>query len=255
MSAALLIVSELSKRFGGLLAVNDVSFHVDSGEIMGLIGPNGAGKTTAVNVICGELAASEGCVIFDGIDMTDWPAHLRAQRGLVRTFQQVRLFARQTVRSNVEIGAYQQGRSGLVGAVVRSSQMRRDEITMRDAATDALELLGLADRAEVLAGELSTGEQRLVGVARALAARPKLLVLDEPAAGLNESETIQLQRSIKALRDSGITIIVVEHHMRFIMAVCDRICVLADGAVIAVNTPALVREDPNVLAAYLGGSL
>lgn len=255
MSDTLLQVESLSKRFGGLLAVNDVSFHVNAGEIMGLIGPNGAGKTTAVNVICGELAASAGSVQFDGLDVTDWPAHQRAQLGLVRTFQQVRLFPRQTVRSNVEIGAFQRGRSGLVGAVIRSAQMRRDEGTMRDAATEALTTLGLADRAEVLAGELSTGEQRLVGVARALAARPRLLVLDEPAAGLNESETIQLQHSIKTLRDSGITIIVVEHHMRLIMAVCDRICVLAEGAVITVDTPARVREDRRVLAAYLGGAL
>jgi branched-chain amino acid transport system ATP-binding protein len=244
----------VSRRFGGLQAVDDVDLEVLEGEVLGLIGPNGAGKTTFVNLLSGHLACSSGRVEFAGAEITHWPPHRRARAGLVRTFQQVRLFPQLSVRTNVEIGAFQRGVSGLLQAAVASRRARQDEHTLHDAATAALESLGLSGRAETPAGELSTGEQRLVGMARALAARPRLLVLDEPAAGLNESETVVLQAAIRSLPAQGITTVVVEHHMKLIMAVCDRIAVLTEGRLLAVGSPAEVRSDSRVIEAYLGRS-
>lgn len=255
MTSVLLRANKMTKRFGGLTAVDAADLECYEGEVTGLIGPNGAGKTTLVNLICGELVASSGRVEFLGVDITDLPPHWRARLGMVRTFQQVRLFPQQTVRMNVEVGAYQRCASGIIGAMVRTRRVVADLEVMREAADRALAITGLSHRAEAFAGELSTGEQRLVGVARALAAGPQMLILDEPAAGLNESETAQLQRTIATLRDQSISLLVVEHNMRLIMSTCDRITVLAEGALLATGSPTEIRNNDSVIAAYLGASI
>jgi branched-chain amino acid transport system ATP-binding protein len=254
MTDALLRTAGVAKTFGGLRAVDDVNLEVYRGEITGLIGPNGAGKTTLVNLICGELQPSSGKVYLSGVDITGLPPHHRARLGMVRTFQQVRLFPTQTVRMNVEVGAYQLCVSGMLQAARRARKVRQDEERMRAAADEALRITGLLHRGETLAQELSTGEQRLVGVARALAADPRVLILDEPAAGLNESETAQLQAVLEALRELSITVLVVEHNMRLIMSTCDRVNVVVDGALVASGHPDTVRRDERVIAAYLGGT-
>ena len=248
---ALLELSGLGRRFGGLRALDDVSLAVEEGEIMGLIGPNGAGKTTLVNVVSGQLPASAGTIAFGGGDVTRAPAHRRARAGIGRTFQNVRLFGEETVLDNVKIGAFLRGRSGLTDALLRLPRMWRDEREIRALALEALELAGLADRAFVPARELSTGEQRLAELAKAAAMRPRLLFLDEPAAGLNPTEEGRLAESIKTLAEQ-MTLVVIEHHLDLIMSLCDRIAVLDFGSLIALGTPAEVRDDRAVIDAYLG---
>jgi branched-chain amino acid transport system ATP-binding protein len=247
----LLRLDGLGRRFGGLRALRDVDLEVRDGEIMGLIGPNGAGKTTLVSVVSGQIAASEGTVRFGGEDVTGLSAHRRARAGIGRTFQNVRLFAEESVLDNVKTGAYLLGHSGVADAILRLPRQRRDEREIGEAALDALELVGLAHRALAPAAELSTGEQRLAELAKAAAMRPRLLFLDEPAAGLNPTEEARLSETITTLA-TRMTLVVIEHHLDLVMSLCDRVAVLDFGRLICVGTPDEVRADPNVIAAYLG---
>jgi len=253
VSAAVLELAGVSKQYGGVAALSDVDLAVNDGEIFGLIGPNGAGKTTLVNVSAGQTAATKGRITFDGRDVSKAPAHRRARLGLSRTFQNVRLFPDQTVHENVQIGAYLRGGSGATEAILRLPRVYRDERAIRAEADAALELVGLGARAHVPASRLSTGEQRLAELAKAAAMRPRLLFLDEPAAGLNPTEEAKLAESIRTLAGRA-TLVLIEHHLDLIMGLCDRIAVLHYGRLIAVGTPAEVRADDAVVEAYLGGS-
>lgn len=248
----LLETDKVSRRFGGIQAVDRVSLSVKDGEIFGLIGPNGAGKTTFVNLVTGFLAPTGGEVRYAGDDVTGMRADRLCRRGLGRTFQNLRLFPHRTLLENVIIGGYLSGTSGMLGGLFRLRSSRRDEIRLADAAWKALDVVGLAHRAEEEAAFLSTGEQRLAEVARALAAGPRLLFLDEPAAGLNETETAALSAALRTFPDKGITLLVIEHHLGLIMSVCDSVAVLSDGRLLASGRPTEVRSNPEVITAYVG---
>jgi branched-chain amino acid transport system ATP-binding protein len=249
--AAQLTLTDVSKRFGGVVAVSGVTLTVERGEIFGLIGPNGAGKTTLVNVASGQYQPETGSVELDGREISRLAPHRRAELGLSRTFQNVRLVPDPTVFENVAIGAYLTGRSGLVDALLRLPRLARDEAETRAAAEQAIELAGLAGRGDVLAASLTTGEQRLAELAKSCAMHPRLLFLDEPAAGLNPSEERRLADSIRELA-RHMTIVVIEHHIDLIMRLCDRVAVLNFGELIALGSPAEIRSDERVIAAYLG---
>ncbi|WP_375456849.1 ABC transporter ATP-binding protein [uncultured Methylobacterium sp.] len=254
MSAPILSVDHVGVRFGGLVAVADLHFDVAEGEIVSLIGPNGAGKTTAFNVMTGFLKPSRGQVRFRGTALGGLQPHAIARLGLARTFQRTSVFPDDTVFDNVMIGLHRRGssepRPGLLDAVLgRDAAAER---RLRARALDLLDRVGLAARAGEKAGALSYGEQRLVGVALALAGEPAMLLLDEPVSGMNASETQVFVRLIRAIRDRGVTILLVEHDMPMVMAVSDRIAVLNHGRLIAQGPPAAIRSDPAVIEAYLG---
>jgi len=237
---SVLDIQHLAKSFAGLKAVNDVSFTLSTGEILGLIGPNGSGKTTLINVVTGLLRADEGSVVVDGVETARMPPHHVARTGLARTFQTIRLFNELTVLENVEVGAVSQGMS------------RSRAVTI---AQDLLEEMGIAEWGSQLASKVPFGHQRKLEIARALAMRPKFLLLDEPAAGLNEDESdllLELLRDIPARKHVGL--LVVEHDMRLMMNLCARLHVLNYGKTIAEGTPAEVRANPDVVTAYLGST-
>ena len=245
--SALLDVDELSVAFGGLRAVDDVSLSVRSDRIMGLIGPNGAGKTTTIDALCG-FVPSHGRVDLGGNRIDALPPHQRARNGLVRTFQSVELFNDLSVRENLLVAATT---SRWWSPVVDAIAPRR---SARGANIDfALDVVGLRELAEVRPGALSHGQRRLAGVARALARTPKLVLLDEPAAGLDPSETADLGRVLRSLPEAGIGVLLVDHDMNLVLDICDELTVLNFGRVIAAGSPTAVREDPAVIAAYLGG--
>lgn len=249
---ALLQTQQLSRRFGGIHAVAEVTLSIRDGEIFGLIGPNGAGKTTFVNLVTGFLPPTEGLVRYENKDVTGMRTDRLCGRGVGRTFQNLRLFPNRTLLENVQVGGYLAGTSGMLSGLLRLRAARRDEARLRAAAWDALEIVGLGNRAEDRAALLSTGEQRLAEVARALAAGPRLLFLDEPAAGLNDTETARLSTALKSLPSKGITLVVIEHHLGLIMSVCDTVAVLCEGRLLASGAPTDVRRDPQVIAAYVG---
>jgi branched-chain amino acid transport system ATP-binding protein len=229
---------DVSVHFEGVRAVDGVDLELTRGEILGVIGPNGAGKTTLVNALSGFASCTTGSVWFDRVEITKWPPRRRARLGLTRTFQSVRLFRDLTVLENVQVGALATG--------IRGKQARA-------LAWSLLDRFGLDDRANLMAGSLPHGEERRVGIIRALSSRPDFLLLDEPAAGLNEHESDELTKSLAGIRtDFECGLLVIEHDMRVVMQLCDRIQVLDEGRTICVGTPASVREDPAVLAAYLG---
>jgi branched-chain amino acid transport system permease protein len=247
----LMQIEAVQRRFGGLVAVDNVSFDVRAGEILGLIGPNGAGKTTMFNLITGALPVSAGRIVFAGKDVTNAAQRRIARAGIARTFQHVKLRPRMTVLDNVLLGAYVRTRSGFLSAALRLD--RGEERRAQHEAMRQLDRVGLSDRCFDLAGNLPLGNQRLLEIARALAADPVLLVLDEPAAGLRRQEKLALAGLLRALRSEGLTILLVEHDMDFVMRLVDRIVVMEFGCKLCEGDPRTVRNDPRVQEAYLGG--
>jgi branched-chain amino acid transport system ATP-binding protein len=255
MVGALLEVSGLSRRFGGLVAVSDVAMEVAPGSVHGLIGPNGAGKTTLLNLISGHLAASAGQIRFEGNAITRASVDRRARLGIRRTFQNLKLFREMTVLENVMVGMHGETNCEIWHALLHTPKQKAEERTIAERARQALEFVGLQHLADIQAGDLPYGSQRLVEIARAVVARPKLLLLDEPAAGLNGAESKRLVGLIRTIRESGATILLVEHHMDVVMPSCDCITVLNYGKRLANGAPAEIRAHPEVIKAYLGGGL
>jgi len=247
-----LSVRDLGINFGGLAALADLSFDLRQGQIKGLIGPNGAGKSTLFNIVAGLLRPGGGDVMFRGKSIQGLPPHQRVRLGIARTFQNLQIFKDLTVLENVMVGCHARFRSGLWACLARTPAQRRDEAAMRDIAMQRLEQLHLGRQADVLAGDLSFGQAKILEMARALAADPALLLLDEPVAGVPHAEVAQVAQVIREVNASGVSVLLVEHNMSFVMQLCDDILVLNYGRKIAEGSADAVRADPLVLKAYLG---
>jgi branched-chain amino acid transport system ATP-binding protein len=253
--APLLAAKNVAKYFGGVKALQDVSLTINRGEIYGLIGPNGAGKTTFFNVLTGLYHPDGGELIFDGAPLQASAPHKAAQRGIARTFQNIRLFGNMSAMENVMVGRHLRTHAGVIGAVLHNRKTVAEEAAIRRRAEDLLHYVGVADRADDMAKHLSYGDQRRLEIARALATDPKLLALDEPAAGMNRTETGELRLLIEGIRRDGITVLLIEHDVKLVMGLCDRVAVLDYGQKICEDVPAVVQKDRRVIEAYLGGDV
>jgi len=252
MTDTILKVANVSKRFGGLQALSDVGMEIRRGQVYGLIGPNGAGKTTFFNVLTGLYTPDSGTFELAGRAYTPTAVHQVAKAGIARTFQNIRLFAEMTVLENVMVGRHVRTRSGLLGAVLRLPSFRREEREIADRAMELLEYVGIAKYADYKSRTLSYGDQRRLEIARALATDPQLIALDEPAAGMNATEKMQLRELIDRIRNDNRTILLIEHDVKLVMGLCDRVTVLDYGKQLAQGTPAEIQRNEKVIEAYLG---
>lgn len=247
-----LVVEGLSKNFGGLAALDSVSLTVESGPVQGLIGPNGSGKSTFFNVVTGVMPSSAGRIAFAGQEIQSWAPDRRQRLGLARTFQEIQLFPDMTLLENVMVGGHRLGKADVLGALLPLTSVRDEERRLRDNAMRWLDFVGLAGSAGERARSIPYGHQRLLEIARALASEPKMLMLDEPAAGMNPTETAGLMIQIERIAALGITVLLVEHNVRMVMSLCRNITVLHHGQVIASGAPAAIQRNPAVIDAYLG---
>jgi len=249
---AKLELNSISVRFGGLLALSEITFSINTGEILGLIGPNGAGKTTIFNVLTGVYQASSGDVFFDGESILGRRPHEIFAKGIARTFQNIRLFSNMTAIENAMVARHCRSKKGVIGAILRTQSQKREERQIREDAREALSFMGVGDFADTVASNLPYGHQRRLEIARALSSKPKVLLLDEPAAGMNPAESAELMKDISRISELGVDVLLVEHDMKVVMGVCSRIVCVDHGVMIAEGGPDEIQNNEMVVEAYLG---